>query len=64
MEPVMRCERHHQRDLFEPQKPIPTLHPSLRTKLTSLLRVLLTETAGIKRVEHSGGEVGDDQDHA
>jgi len=60
----MRCERYRQSDLFEPKVMTPILHPSLQAKLASLLQVLLTEAAGIKRVGYRDREISDDQNHA
>lgn len=64
----MRDERHHQRDLFDRKTMPPELSPELRTALTPLLQVLLTEGAAqARRAEidaRTGEEDGDDQDHA
>lgn len=43
----MGSTRRHQRDLFEPAARVADLRPELRTKLTPLLRALLTEAAGM-----------------
>ena len=60
----MRCERHRQRDLFEPQETTLPLQPSLQAKLAPLLQALLTEAAAIERVRCDNRETGDEQDHA
>jgi hypothetical protein len=59
----MRCERHRQRDLFEPHATTLLLQPSLQAKLAPLLQALLTEAAAIERVRCDNRETGDDQDH-
>jgi hypothetical protein len=65
----MGSTRRHQSDLFEPVPRVADLRPDLRVKLTPLLRVLLTEAAGVEPHEttaddRGGEEDGDDQDHA
>ena len=65
----MRGAQRSQRDLFEPQRTTPELRPDLRTKLTLLLRLLLTEAAGVVGQPAPTGdrddeEEGDEQDHA
>ena len=64
----MTNERRNQRDLFEQATMPPELSSHLRTALTPLLRVLLTEAAaqGIEAEmdDRIGEEAGDDQDHA
>ena len=64
----MRNERRNQRDLFERTTLLPEIPPDLRTALTPLLRVLLTEAAAqgtrAELDDPTGEEDGDDQDHA
>ena len=64
----MRNERSKQRDLFERATMPPELPPELRTAVTPLLRVLLTEVAArgtrAEMDDRIGEENGDDQDHA
>ena len=43
---------------------MPVPEPALQAKLAPLLRALLKEAAGIKRVGRGNREIGDDQDHA
>ncbi len=61
--------RHNQRDLFDAAPQMGELRPDLRNKLALLLQILLTEAARgqqqrTESVDRSGGETGDDQDHA
>jgi hypothetical protein len=65
----MRGARRSQRDLFEPERAVPELRPDLRTNLTLLLRLLLTEAAGVVGQPASSGDRDDEgeedeQDHA
>ena len=64
----MRDERRNQRDLFDRTTMPPELPPELRTALTPLLQILLTEAAAQGRRaemdDRSDEEDGDDQDHA
>jgi hypothetical protein len=64
----MRDERRNQRDLFEQTNMPPELPTELRTALTPLLRLLLTEAAAQapqgEMDDQIGKEDSDDQDHA
>lgn len=64
----MRRARHNQRDLFDQATRVTELPSDLRTKLTPLLQVLLTEAAGAEprqaKADDLGEEDSDDQDHA
>jgi hypothetical protein len=64
----MTNERRNQRDLFEQATVPPELSSDLRTALTPLLRVLLTEAAAqsvqAEMGDRIGEDDGDDQDHA
>jgi hypothetical protein len=63
-EPVMRSERHSQRDLFEERATVLHLRPDLQAKLTPLLQILLTEAAGVGQQDETARagaqEDGDD----
>ncbi len=64
----MRRAQHNQRDLFDQATRVRELPPDLRTKLTPLVQVLLTEAAAAgprqAKADDLGEEDGDDQDHA
>jgi hypothetical protein len=60
----MRTERRRQpRDLFESDRPLPTIAPDLRAKITALVQALLIE-ATVGRTTTIGGEACDDEGHS
>jgi hypothetical protein len=64
----MRSERSRQGDLFEEPRINPPLPIALRTPLALMLQALLTEAATLRMSvaveDQTGGEDGNDQDHA
>jgi hypothetical protein len=64
----MRNERSRQGDLFEGPRLDPPLPFAVRTTLALMLQALLTEAARLRMPvaveDQTGGEDGDDQDHA